>query len=175
MDNISLLQFTPAVIGKRYRKKWNIHENDFVYLTRNGKPISNTLYRIGGMGHPKLNSDKYFMLLKYSEALYPQNILKMSDTKDPKHLEHRWCIFDINGNEKIEFNHFSLPYLVDNSCIYHINNKYYNIESGELYCEPHSSMKSSSFLFLDNKYDEDVSKRGVMKINLSDGKYELFK
>lgn len=59
--------------------------------------------------------------------------------------------------------------------IYVIDNKYYNIESGEFYCNSYTSMDTNEYLFLDNKYDNDKSKRGVMKINKNDGTFEVFK
>jgi len=36
-------------------------------------------------------------------------------------------------------------------------------------------MNTVDYLFLDNRYDNDKSKRGVMKINKKDGTWELFK
>jgi hypothetical protein len=35
-------------------------------------------------------------------------------------------------------------------------------------------MNSNEYLFLNNEYDKDESKRGVMKINKKDGTWELF-
>ena len=172
METKIKLQFIKASISESYRKKWNVRGDDFVYLTRDGKLIGNTLYRIGGMGSPRLNEDDYFMLLKHVEAFYPDNITKVK--KDKPHLEGRWCILDKNGNEKVEFKQFDSPYLVKDSQIYSINGKYYNIESGELYCDARGSMVSSEFIFLENSWDDDKSKRGVMKINKKDGSFELF-
>lgn len=65
--------------------------------------------------------------------------------------------------------------MVKNSCIYTLEQRYYNIETGELYCQSFTSMQSKEFLFLNNAYDADTSKRGVMKINKADGTFELFK
>lgn len=143
----SPLQLSPITINEDYRKKWNIHENDFVCLTKNGQLISSSLYRVGGLGTPNLNKDKYFTLLKHVEAFYSQEIMRMSakvkggsKNRDPKHLEGRWCIIDKNGNEKVEFDHFKAPYLLKDSCIYSVDGHYYNIETGEHYCDSRSSM-----------------------------------
>ena len=167
------LQFSPITLNADYAKKWNAsHTNDFIFLTRNGAPIRNTLYRIGGMGTPKLGKDEYFLLIKHVEAFYPDSITKI--TKDKPHLEGRWCILDKNGNEKVEFEAFRSPYLVKDSVIYFVNGKYHNIETGELYCDTSSSMESGEFLFLENRFDKDTSRRGVMKIHKKTGKWELF-
>lgn len=93
---------------------------------------------------------------------------------DPKHLESRWCILDEYRNEKVEFKPFSTPYLVKNSCIYSVDRTYYNIDTGFLYCQASGSLKTKDFLFLENNYDKDDSKRGVLKINKKDGTFELF-
>jgi hypothetical protein len=66
-------------------------------------------------------------------------------------------------------------YLVSpNSCIYSVKNNYYNIENGFNYGYSTSSMKSSDFLFLDNRFEKDETKKGVMKINLQDGSWSMF-
>jgi len=36
-------------------------------------------------------------------------------------------------------------------------------------------MKSEQYVFLNNEFDKDKSRRGVMKINKADGTFELFK
>lgn len=165
------LQLSKVVIKDDYRKKWNIHENDFVFLTIGERLLRNTLYRVGGMGGNI--KDNYFMLLRHVEAYYKDSITK--DKSKKPHLESQWCIVDKNGEEKVSFEAFKTPYLVRNSCIYSINNAYYNIETNEHYCDSYSSMSSTDFLFLENKFDKDKSKRGIMKINKEDGSWELFK
>jgi hypothetical protein len=167
------LQLSPISVKEEYRKKWNIHENDFVCLTKNGELVSNSLYRVGGLGTPNLEKDNYFMLIKHVEAYYEDKITKIK--KDKPHLEGRWCIIDKHGIEKVEVQPFRHPYLVKNSCIYSLEQKYYNIETKEFYCYTSNRMESSEFLFLENRFDDDKSKCGVMKINKNDGTFELFK
>lgn len=168
------LQLCPIQVKEEYLKKWNEISRDFVCLTKNGELISNSLYRLGGLNfNLNLKKDRYFMLLKHVEAFYPDTITKVKDRKP--HLESRWVILDKNGIEKVEFKQFASPYLVKDSCIYSIDGKYYNIETGEFYCDSRTSMKSSDYIFLENAYDKDESKRGVMKINKNDGTWELFK
>lgn len=169
------LQLSHIDINEDYCKKWNIHQNDFVFLTKNGEILNNNaLYRKGGFG-ANLKND-YFMLLKYNEAFYSKEIMKYSKNKDNKHLLGLWCILDKYGNEKKVFDDtLNSPYIIKNSQIYSQNNNYYNIETGEFYCNCYSSMDSSEFLFLNNEFDNNISKRGVMKINKKDGSWELFK
>lgn len=168
------LQLSPITLKEEYRKKWNVHENDFVALTRNGELVSNSLYRVGGFGgRSDVNKGGYFMLLKHVEAYYADNITKEKARKP--HLESRWVIIDNNGVEKVEFNQFKTPYLTKDSLIYHVDNRYYNIETGEQYGDSiYTKVESKEFLFLENLYDKDDSKRGVMKINKKDGTWELF-
>lgn len=173
-ENSDELQLSPIELKEEYRKKWNVNVDDFVVLTRNGKLINDSLYRLGGMGK-KPDGKNYFMLLKYVEAYYSDDIMKISNSTDNKHLEYRSCIFDKNGIEKIEFESFKIPYLFKNSCIYSIERNYYNIETGEFYCHAYNSMESLEFLFLENSYDKNHSKRGIMKINKKDGTWILFK
>ena len=164
------LQLSPIDIKEDYRKKWNIHQKDFVCLTKNGELISDSLYRVGGLGADI--KDNYFMLLKHIESFYSDSITKIG--KDKPHMESRWCILDKNGVEKVEFPALKNPYLVKDSQIYSIDSKYYNIETGEFYCNSHSSMVSTDYLFLQNDYDENKSRRGVMRINKKDGTWVLF-
>ncbi len=166
------LQLSKIIVNEDYRKKWNIHENDFVCLTKNGQLISNSLYRKGGLGG-SIEED-YFMLLKHVEAFYTDEILRICESKDPNHLESRWCIIDKNGIEKVEFDRFKSPYITKDSQIYSIDSNYYNIETGEFYCRSSSSMVSGEYLFLENRWDKDESRRGVMKINKKNGSWELF-
>ncbi|MCL5459837.1 hypothetical protein M3M33_14470, partial [Loigolactobacillus coryniformis] len=39
------LQLSPININAEYRAKWNVHETDFVVLTKNGEMVRPTLYR----------------------------------------------------------------------------------------------------------------------------------
>lgn len=171
--NTNDLQLSKIILKDDYVKEWNIYLNDFVCLTRNGELIRNTLYRIGGINSFDLKKDKYFMLLKYVEAYYSKDILKMSKSSKAKHLESRWCILDSDGNEKVEFKSFQSAYLIKNSCIYTYDNNYYNIETKELYCNAYKSIQTENYLLLDNAYDKDELKRGVMKINKKTGEFEI--
>jgi len=174
------IQLCPIQPSEEYCREWNVDMTDFVALTKGGELISNSLYRVGGFG--VCLTDNYFMLLKYVEAIYDFDFIKKCYPEKSneevessrKYLEGVWCIFDKNGVEKKEFHKFTNVYLKKNSCIYSVGNKYYNIETGELYCNSSSLVESSEFLFIENKYDKDLSRRGVMKINKKDGSWCVF-
>lgn len=157
--------------NEEYKKKWKIYgSEDYFHLLKNGTVINNNaIYRVGGMG-AKLN-EKYFLLLKYTEAFYEDSITK--DKNKKRHLEGVWTILDNNGNEKVSFNLFSSPYLVSNSCLYLINSKYYNIETGEYYGDSSKTMETKEFLFLERSgwnSKKDGLEAGVLKIRKEDGK-----
>lgn len=176
----SALQLSPIQVNQDYLNEWNNNSNDFVCLTKNGELISKSLYRVGGFGGD-IKQD-YFMLLKYVETIYDYDFIKKCYPNKSrkelelqrKHLEGRWCIIDKNGVEKKEFDQFENPYIKKGSCIYSVDSNYYNIETGEFYCKSSKSMESTEFLFLENPYDKDLSKKGVMKINKKDGSWSVF-
>lgn len=180
----SALQLSKIEVNSEYLKEWNENSKDFVVLTKNGEILRNTLYRIGGINNPKVGVDKYFMLIKHTEELYTWDFIKycypkMSKKEQEKHLKHlksEWVIIDDKGDEKVvQGNSLHHMYLVSpNSCIYSVKNNYYNIETGFHYGYSSSSMKSSEFLFLDNIFEKDETKKGVMKINLQDGSWSMF-
>ena len=169
------LQITPIQINEDYAKKWNERLRDFVCITKNGELLNPTLYRVGGIGTNKIKGLKYFMLLKHVEAYYDKSITDCTGTKDPKHLESRWCIIDEYGTEKVEFKQFTHPSLIKDSCIYSIDSNWYNIETGELYCNSYHTLESNQYLFLENRYDKNKDKCGILKIDKLTGTFELFK
>ena len=165
--NTGVLQLSPITLKEDYCKKWNVDCNDFVCLSRDGELVNYHILRVGGLGTPDVAKDKYFMLLKYNEAYYEVDKTKKA------HLAGCWTIFDNQGNIKFEAKQFASPYIVKDSCIYYMDSNYYNIETGELYCNAFNKCESANYLFLENPYDKDKSKVGVMKINKSDGSYEI--
>ena len=169
-----VLQLSSIKINEDYSKKWNERMTDFVLLTRDGQPIRETLYRIGGLSSLRVNQDidkDYFPLMKHVEEIYDDSITK--DKTQKRHLASKWCIIDRNGVEKIVFESYKSPYL-HGGVIYSLDSNYYNIETGELYCNTSKSMHSEEYLFLENSYDKDKSRRGVMKIHKQSGTYELY-
>ncbi len=165
-SSISGIQLSRIDVNEDYLKKWNSsHYDGFVLITKDETPLRTTLYRVGGIGGlPKAGED-YFMILKYVEAFYEDHIT--TDPKRKPHLEGRWCILDKEGNEKVEFNQFSSPYLAGGQ-IYSIDSNYHNIETGESYGRAYTSMRSEEFVFLDTN-------NGVLRINKKDGTKKLYK
>jgi hypothetical protein len=165
------LELRPVEIPKDYRKKWNVHGDDFMHLYYKGKLVSNTYYRLGGLFNiPK--DGKYFMIIKHIEDYYDDVI-----TKDPKkkpHLMGCFTILNLKGEEKVVFPQFEHAWIVGDIA-YVLNDNYYNIETGELYCKSYENhFVTKNFIFINNEYDDDHSKRGVMKISRNDGSYEIF-
>lgn len=165
------LQLSRIDLNPDYKSFWNETKSDFVCLTQNGELVSNSLYRVGGFG-ANLKKD-YFLLLKYVESFYEDSITK--DKNKKRHLSGHWTIIDKNGIEKKVFEQFKSPYLVKDSCIYCLDQEYFNIETGVFYCRSYTRMESDSFLFLNDEFNEDKNKRGVLKINKKDGSLELIK
>jgi hypothetical protein len=173
------LQLVHIEIEEEYRKKWNIGSlNDFCTLTKNGDLLYSTFFRIGGLGSENDLNKSYFMLLKYNEAYYSNDIMRMSErngykNKSNKYLNGVWCIFDNEGVIKFEAKDFENPYITNNSCIYSLGDNYYNIETNKLYCSSFTTCQSDKFLFLENRYDKDTTRQGVMKINKEDGTFKI--
>jgi len=148
-------------LDDRYRKRWNVHSfDDYCHLYLGERKLRNTLYRIGGYS-VDMKAD-YFMLLKHVESYYEDSITKIK--KDKPHLAGHFVIINKNGDEKVIFEQFASPYL-QGGCIYSLNSKYYNIETGECYSDYSSkSFSSDEFLFLDNNLVNDRSKRGILRL-----------
>lgn len=171
-DNNMLSKVKPDM-DEQYKKYWNITEGDFFGLAKDGKLLRNTLYREGNSSG--MNQDTYFMLMKHTEAFYPDSITTDPDKK--RHLACHWCIIDKEGNEKIVFEEFHHGYLISNSCIYTIDNYYFNIETKEKICKSYQSMKSENYLFLspvpESLKDLKNRKHIVLKVDKKTGAYEV--
>lgn len=171
-----LVQLNPISLKPKYAKEWNVgHLNDFVVLTdSDGNMLSNTLYRVGGVGSKPDGKKQYFMLLKYVEAYWHKELIEKTKG-NPKHLSGSWCIIDKYGNEKVNCKQFDYISLIKDSCLYRMDRKYYNIETGYCYGVASSEMESSEFIFLDTSYERDKDKCGIIKINKQTGEWCLFK
>lgn len=160
------LRLCSVTISPEYAKKWNALEKDFVVLVKNGVLLRNTLYRLGGIG--KRPDDKnYFMLLKYTEATYSLSEMKEYNLTHNIYLKSSWCILDKDGNEKVNLDSFQSPYIY--GCLYVSNNEWFNIETNEKICSAYRSIESEKYIFLDNNFDSDKSKRGVLQVSKEDG------
>ena len=165
----------PFEMDEDYMKKWNIHPEHpkLMKLYYKDKLVSDNFYRHGGLfSIDNSGDDRYFMIFKMVEDMYSDAITTV--LKDKYHLSEHYCIIDNKGNEKQVIDTLNSPYLVG-GLVFSIGTKYYNIETGELYCNSYKSMKTENYLFLHNEYDSDIEKRGVLKIKKSDGSFELIK
>lgn len=165
-----MLQFKPKTFGEKYKKKWNISCSDFYEMYVNGKKIEG-VFRTGMYSLPK-NDVKYFILLKYEETFYEDDIT--TDAKRKRHLAGSWCIFDDAGNIKMKTDGFGSIYL-HGGVICSKDSVYYNIETGEKYGETNGALSSDEFIFARTCFSTDREKpSGILKIEKSTGKYELF-
>lgn len=160
------LRLCSVTISPEYAKKWNALEKDFVVLVKNGVLLRNTLYRLGGIGK-RPDNKSYFLLLKYKEATHSSEDMEKYKFTHRNYLQGSWCILDKDGNEKVNMSDFKSPCIY--GCLYVESNNCYKIETNERICSAHNSMESEKYLFVDNNYDSDKSKRGVLQVNKEDG------
>ena len=163
------LELTPITLDEEYCKKWNVHQRDFIQLTRNGVPVNDSIYRTGMFGGKF--KDGYCLFLKHTEAFYDDSIT--SDEARKRHLKSEWCIINESGIEKKVFNQFENVYL-SGGVIYTVSNGYYNIETNERICGSSPSITSDEYIFSEDNYNNDKSKRGVVQIKKSDGTYKIY-
>lgn len=157
------IEIVPAQFTQKYMNEYNIRNNDYFHLKINGEVNTNIIYRMGGLTNlATIKNDKYFMLLKYKEI----------HDEYGSFLKGYWVMLNHKGQELMEFEPYDNVYPIKNTPIYVINSKYGNAETREIYCESTSPrMETNNFLFLNNLYDKDPNKRGVLMINKNDGTY----
>jgi len=163
------ISLVPVEINADYAKKWNDHNTDFVHVYKNGKKVSEQLYRIGGFGG--LKDESYLAIIKYVEQYYDDTITTKKNMK--RHLAAHWCIINKDGEEIVVMDEFKYPYLLG-GLLYTVDNCYYNIETGEFIGKSYTHMNSNEFIFIDNAYDECKSRRGVICINKNTGNYIIY-
>lgn len=185
-DNVLYLndiELTDEIIKKNNIQVTGLN-GGYKVLYRNGKILNDfTLYRIGGLNNFD-SSKKYNIILKYTPSFYSKGFMikcypedKSKHKKTPR-MKSTWVIIDNLGVEKVvsKKEHLSTLRLIDNSCIYKVGNKYYNIETKKLYCESYNTIESDSYLFLEaSNYDTKKERQGVYKINKLTGKFTIIK
>lgn len=174
-----MLHLRPFTLSSEYLKKWNESSTDFVHLYKDEIRVNHSLYRLGGLTRIEDLKNDYFMLIKYTEDLYEDKITTDKDKKH--HLKGEWVIIDKKGVEKKVFDQFKHPSIIG-GLVYSYESKFYNIETGFFYGYTSSSaLTSKDFIFIDTKYtslwDKSYNKDmiGIVKINMHDGTYEVFK
>lgn len=172
--NTDGLQLSSIHINEDYRIKWNISGHDYKLLTMNGKVISNTLYRKGGVSIGKVG-DAFFTLLKYTEAQYDDDIT--TDPKRKPHLKSNWCVINAKGVEVFVCTEFNVyPFVMKDSCIYGVKNRYYNGHNNKFYGYCDKTLESKEYVFLHSKKTvwshenlEPDYGYGVLQINKTTG------
>jgi len=167
------LSLAHANLSNDYREEWNVNSslNDFLVIIKDGQPVNNCLYRLGGVG-TKPDGKNYFMLIKHIESTYTDDDIKKYNIKNKKHLASCWCILDKNGVEKVVSSSFDSLYLVANSCLYSKDSIYYNIETGEPYGRSYdTAIQSSEYIFLSVM---DGRNKIVKQIKKSDGSVIIY-
>lgn len=175
--NKGLIEFKPVTLTPEYAKKWQTNLTDYLQIYKDGKLLRPTLYRIGGIGGDW--KDGFIMVLKCEESHYSKEIMEMSEAHYKKegleyrsnHLSNNSCIIDENGDERFVSNSSS-AYLHKGG-IYSVGGKYYNARNNELYCDSSTTIITENFTFLHNQWDNDKTRRGVLKINHANGLYEI--
>jgi len=171
--------FREVILTDEYMKEWNIsnqnHKFGMLYSPRNGK-LSNEIFRIGGLSTFK-SDEKYMQLLLQVESFYSDEIMKMSKIHKVKettnkHLSNTTVIVDANGEIKASFNSLSYPNLIG-GILYIQDGKCYNIETEEMICNVCSSAESKEYIFIEDRYNKEKTKRGVYQIQLETGNYIL--
>ena len=160
------LTLEPISIPEEYAKEWNERCTDFLVLCRDGKIISNSYYRKGGLFHNK--GLDFLHIIKYTEDYYDKN-LTSETKKNPaarKHLKGRFCLINKEGKETKVFDQFGSSYLLCNA-IYSVDRNYYSTFTNELICQSYSTMDSENFYFLSTD-------NSVYKINKHTGHKEIF-
>jgi len=173
-NNIEEIKIFDSLVARKvelaesYKKKWNIYsKTNFYKLYKDGKKVSDTLYRIPFL---QQTEKEYCLILKCKEDIYSDDITKIA--KDKFHIAEFNCIIDKNGNEKVVADSFKSVYL--HGAIYSIDNNYYAVETKEKICKAYKSIKTKNFLFLKNSgLDIPKDKEGVFKVDLKTGEYEI--
>ena len=162
--NMNMITLEPIVYSPEYIKKWNQYAGtEFVQIYSNGVLLNDNVYCTNFYWSDKtLQEDSvYFQLVKVVEAYYADNI-----TEDPikkPHLAKYQCIINSEGVETYVHYRSSSEHLYLNKCIYHIGSKYFSARTNELICESYTKLESEDYLFLDNAYDTDTSRRGIIQ------------
>ena len=148
--------------GKLYKEDPNGNPITVNEKTIHLRKLSNDIFRVGGMASG-------FKDRPYCELIYYKNV---STDKNPDLGTH--CLIDTEG--KIVFKcegalHYPHYY---GGVIVSCNNVYYNLKTGQPFAEGHHSIKSSQFIFVECSSYRDKFPKGVYKINIETGDYEIF-
>lgn len=172
MTNIvNKLNLRQAEFSDAYIKELNINRsNKYCHLYLDGKKINDTLYRLGGMFSTK-NSSSYFLILKYEEAIYPDNITKIKANK--RHLAGKWVIIDTDGNEvKVFEDSINSPYIVG-EILYSFQSELFNIKTGKSYGKSYKTLSSNDHIIFEPGYESKYPNACMVMINKQTGEITI--
>lgn len=130
----------------------------FSHLYKDGKRISNTIFRLGGMSYG-------FKGKPFTQLIVCPNY--------PKDTWGDHCIINKNGEITLiqKKSMDSLYYW--KGVIGSMGGTYYNVETGVPIVKGSAKVTSENYLFVENSYNNEYAK-GVWKIEYETGKYEIF-
>jgi hypothetical protein len=130
---------------------------DFSYLYKDGKKLSDDIFRKGGMGGTY--KDGYIGLMKYNP-----------ETKS----ENDWVMVDTEGNVVYtQKNRFGSLYH-QGGIIVSDDNKLYNIKTGDMIVDHTAKISSRDFLFVEVIWSSNGFESGVYKIDKQTAEIEFF-
>jgi len=132
---------------------------DYGFLYKGAERISDELFRLGGLSDGF--EGVYCMLIRYKV--------------EPDGIDFgTHVIVDIDGDIVLKEDASTLSnlYLLQ-GCIAVMNSNYYSLITGKIIVKGHSTIKCSSYLFVENTYDKQYE-LGVYKIHWETGVFEVF-
>ena len=150
------LRFIPEKLMKKIFKK---HSSDnYSYLYKDGKKVSDNIYRKGGMGNGFRDGYCALILYKGDGSDYGTHVLidsegdiALSQVKSGDHLYHKRGVIATMGSI------------------------YYNLLTGEPITTGSSSISSDDYIFVECRYDYSNSfEKGVYKIDHKTGEFEIY-
>ncbi len=129
----------------------------YCHLYKDGKKISDTLFRKGGMSRGFEKSD-YCMLIVYHDI--------------NKSTLGNHCIINLKGDIVLESTMLKPIYHVKGIIAY-MGDCYYNLLNQEIIIKGTNHVTSESYVFVENQYNSEYEK-GVYKIEYSTGNFEIF-
>ncbi len=161
LENSSFLEPDENDLGQNFKlvsdNSMLDNRNNYSHLYKNGVKISDTLFRRGGMSKG-FDETEYCMLIAY------HNLQKSTIGNH--------CIIDLNGDIVLEASELKYPYHLK-GVIAVLDEKYYNLKTKEIITKGYNTIKSESYIFVENQYNSEYEK-GVYKIEYSTGNFEIF-
>ncbi len=168
-------QLTPAVLDEKYKKRFNINDNEVHYrITKNGEPIHNGLFRFYITDDTdEINTNRFVIMNTGVEAEYSDSTVKTCKLKYKGRIAYYRCVFDMEKCEIAylcdeEYN--SSLSLYKNVCVDNRKNKIVYLPTKEVLVEEEKSIsiiEVDDYLFVsDGKYSRGTF---MKRIDTNDG------